>query len=375
MLTLPELQRIASDARALRPLIAFLREQGYDLGGIARLLALADEPQSLLTHTALHSLVHGEELAQQPSRLGTLVQLFLLACPVDLRAYAALPEPVRRLCEANGLVALEAQHARGRVSICELDSRYYLADRLFENRGDHDIALCDTAGLVMPVHESSLRLLRFLGTPRGGAFLDIGTGCGVQAIATRNACARSKAIDVAPRAVLFAAVNCALNDVEIECAAADCFTFADGRRYERIAFNAPWTVDYRSPALDARTSPVANVARFVDTRLEELLAADGSCELWSIFPLPQGDESAQQVFARELPRPERFQIEVHAVREGGFHVGPAAIAARKLPRGCLLLQDPSDAKELLAYLERNRIREVLPVLLRVRLRGARGGAA
>jgi DNA-binding transcriptional MerR regulator len=58
MLTLPELQRISSEAHALRPLIAFLREQGYDLDGIARLLSLTDPPETLLTHTALHSLVH-----------------------------------------------------------------------------------------------------------------------------------------------------------------------------------------------------------------------------------------------------------------------------------------------------------------------------
>src|SRR5262245_13667259 len=107
MLTLPELQRIAREAHALRPLIACLREQSYDLNGIARLLSLADPPETLLTHTALHSLVYGDELAAQPSALGTLVQLFLLACPVDLRAYASLPAPVRQLCERCGLVALD----------------------------------------------------------------------------------------------------------------------------------------------------------------------------------------------------------------------------------------------------------------------------
>jgi len=367
MLTLPELQRIASEAHALRPLISCLREQGYELNGIARLLALADPPETLLTRTALYSLVHSEELSARPSPLGTLAQLFLLACPVDLRAYASLPAPVRGLCERYGLVALDAQHARGRVSISELDSRYYLADRLFENRGAGDIALCDTSALVMPVHESSLRLLRFLEPPRGGSFLDIGTGCGVQAIATRPACSRSKAIDLSPRAVVLASINSALNGLEIECAQGDAFTFADGRRYDRIAFNAPWSLDYRAPALDARSSPTANVARFVDSRLELLLSAGGSCELWSIFPLPQGDGSAQQVFERELGRPERFLIELHPVREGGFHVAPAAIAARKLPRGCYLLQDPAHAHELLAFLERNRIQEVLPVLLRLRL--------
>lgn len=368
MLTLPELQLISSEAHALRPLIPFLREQGYDLGGIARLLSLTDPPETLLTHTALHSLVYGEELAAQPSTLGTLAQLFLLACPVDLRAYESLPAAVRQLCERYGLVALDAEHARGRVSLSELDSRYYLADRLFENRGDHDIALCDTRGLVMPVHESSLRLLRFLDPPRGGSFLDIGTGCGVQAIATRAACSRSKAIDLLPRAVVVASINSVLNGVEIECAVGDCFTFADGQRHERIVFNAPWTLDYKLPDLDARSSPAANVGRFVEGQLERLLAARGSCEIWSIFPIQQGEESAQQVFERELSRPERFRIEVHPVREGGFHVAPSAIAARKLPRGCYLLQDPADGKELLAFLERNRIQEVLPVLLRVGLR-------
>jgi hypothetical protein len=370
MLTLPELQRIAREMHALRPLVSFLREQDYDLDGIARLLSLADPPQTLLTHTALHSLVHGDELAGQPSVLGTLAQLFLLACPVDLRAYELLPEPVRQLCERYGLVAREAEHVRGRVSISELDSRYYLADRLFENRGDHDLALCETSGLVMPLHESSLRLLRFLDPPRGGSFLDVGTGCGVQAIATRADCSRSKAIDLAPRAVVMASINCALNGLEVECAPGDCFTFADGRRYDRIAFNAPWSIDYKSPALDARNSPTSNVARFVDRQLEQLLSAGGLCELWSIFPILQGDTSVQQVFERELQHPERFRVELHAVREGGFHVAPAAIRARKLPRGCYLLQDPADAGELLAFLERNRIQEVLPVLLRVRLRGA-----
>ncbi len=372
MLTLEELQGLGGQADRLRPLVRFLREQGYDLPAIARFLSFREPSESLLTQSALHSFVYSDELSGQRSILGTLVQLFLFASRVDLQAYALLPLSVRELCERHGLVALEGQQARGEVCISELDSRYYLSDRLFENRGNHEIAMCDTEGLVMPVHESSLRLLRFLDRPHGGSFLDIGTGCGVLAIATRAGCSRSKAIDLSPRAVALARINCALNELEIECEPGDCFTFSDGSRYDQIAFNAPWSIDYRLPLLQPGSSSASNVARFLEQRLELLLSPGGVCQLWSVFPVLHGDESLDRVLERELPRPERFRIAAHAVREGGFHVSEAAIASRKLPRGSYLFQSPSDAPELVAFLERNRIKEVLPVLLRVGLNREQG---
>ncbi len=369
MLTHQELERLGREAERLRPLIRFLREQGYHLSGIARLLSFSEPVESLLTRSALHSLVYSDELSAQRSVLGTMVQLFLFASRVDLRAYELLPAAVRELCERYRLVALEGQQARGEVCICELDSRYYLSDRLFENRGNLDLVMCDPEGLVMPVHESSLRLLRFLERPHGGSFLDIGTGCGVLALATRAGCTRSKAIDLLPRAALLARINSVLNELEVECEQGDCFTFSDGTRYDQIAFNAPWVLDYKASAPLAQTSPLANVLRFLDERLERLLAPGGVCQLWSVFPVQSGDEGPEQVFERRLPRSERFRISVQPVREGGFHIAPAAIASRKLPRGSYLLQNSSDAPELLAFIERNGIKEVLPVLIRVQLSG------
>jgi methylase of polypeptide subunit release factors len=82
-----------------------------------------------------------------------------------------------------------------------------------------------------------------------GSLLDLGTGCGVQALhATRHASSVT-ATDVAPRALALAAATFALNALDVELLEGPWLEPVAGRRFDRIVSNPPFVpgparVDY-----------------------------------------------------------------------------------------------------------------------------------
>lgn len=75
-----------------------------------------------------------------------------------------------------------------------------------------------------------------------GTALDLGTGCGVQALHLSQHAQRVTATDLSPRALSFAAANAALNGLEWELLRGDMLEPVRGRRFDLVVSNPPFVV-------------------------------------------------------------------------------------------------------------------------------------
>ncbi len=75
-----------------------------------------------------------------------------------------------------------------------------------------------------------------------GAALDLGTGCGVQALHLSQHAQSVTATDVSPRALSFAATNAALNGLRWELLHGDLLEPVRGRRFDLVVSNPPFVV-------------------------------------------------------------------------------------------------------------------------------------
>jgi SAM-dependent methyltransferase len=341
MLEKHELEGLLGRVDELRAVLEYAGREGYSLEGIARLLKV-DDPAAVLTKPGFYAFLCGDELAKQTSALAVLVQLFLLGGRVE-----------------------------GRVTLVQLQSAWFLSDKLFDHRGGGQLVLNRQAEAVMPPHESSLYLLRHLAKdPRWTSFLDVGSGCGCQSILTRPSYARATGLDLNPRAVTFSALNASLNGQDVRYEVADCLTFEDGSRYDHIAFNTPSRPRYKE-----RSESLANFASelgydfvfsFLERRLDTLLSPEGCCQVWGLFPVLEEHGSLERMLQALLPSSSRFHITIQVARRSAFHLSAADLARNRVPRGSYLLDDPSEAGQLLEFLRARRVREILPALLTLR---------
>lgn len=72
--------------------------------------------------------------------------------------------------------------------------------------------------------------------------LDLGTGCGVQALHLSQHASAVTATDLSPRALRFAAANAALNGLEWELLQGDLLAPVQGRRFDLVVSNPPFVV-------------------------------------------------------------------------------------------------------------------------------------
>ena len=184
------------------------------------------------------------------SPLATLTRLFLLQSTVS-RADAdrALPGLVDRLCNA-GLLEQSVSEVAAR-----LDCRPYATDEQ-----DLWVVADLTPGLdgspyrvgadhVLGVSAASTSLAQLTIRRPAGRALDLGTGCGVQALHLAGHCAAVVATDVNRRALWTTRLNAALNQVEVDVREGSFFDPVAGERFDLIATNPPFVI---SPATGER---------------------------------------------------------------------------------------------------------------------------
>lgn len=189
--------------------------------------------------------------------LGTLVRLFLVCdtLPADEVGDALAPLDVATAI-ASGLLERDGDGVRAALDLRPLDAgtgtRWMLSDldgamRPRRAREDH----------VLGVGHASLSLLQAMPTDPVGSVLDLGTGCGVQAVRATDFADTVTATDVNARALVLAAATAALNEVEIELLEGSWFEPVAGRRFDRIVANPPFVVStgrvehtYRDSGLD-----------------------------------------------------------------------------------------------------------------------------
>lgn len=191
------------DPEAAQRLRAALDAADYTAATVER--ALGAEPRSAYSPADLVVLTRR---LRERSPLNTLIKLFALGVTVDLdEASEALgPLSVTQARDA-GLVAGDAGDAgvSPRVSIFAFGGMRFASDRISvhgaADRPDH----------VIGVGPSSITLANLTVRRPVETALDVGTGCGVQALLAARHAARVVATDINPRALAYTEFNARLN--------------------------------------------------------------------------------------------------------------------------------------------------------------------
>lgn len=167
-------------------------------------------------------------------RLGVWTRLFVIGVPVpaDAAAKALAPFTLEEAREC-GMLRGEDEVSAGWGVQFERD-RLLFSDQLPNTTGGrtrhHVLGLGGASKLLLDV---TLR------NPVGSA-LDVGTGCGVQALAL--SADKVAATDLSERALAFAALNAEVNGEELELLQGDLLEPAAGRRFDLVVANPPFVV-------------------------------------------------------------------------------------------------------------------------------------
>jgi methylase of polypeptide subunit release factors len=175
------------------------------------------------------------------SPLETLARLWPLQAPVPLAAAKAVL-PVDALLEA-GVLAADGDTVRALV-----DVRPYADDA-----GDWWVVSDLTPGLdgqlepvpddhVLGVNAASSTLAQLTVRRPVGRSLDLGTGCGVQALHLARHCETVVATDVNSRALALAKLTAELNQIEVDVRAGSLYEPVADDRFDLIATNPPFVV-------------------------------------------------------------------------------------------------------------------------------------
>ncbi|MFT4187042.1 MAG: methyltransferase [Aeromicrobium sp.] len=224
------------------------------------------------------------------SPLATLIRLFTLQRSVSREAAdRALPGLVDPLARA-GLLATSADEVRALV-----DVRPYGDE-------DHDwFVVCDpTPGLdarpvevgpehVLGISEASSSLARLVARRPVGRALDLGAGCGVQALHLAQHSGEVVATDVNERALAMARLTARLNGLDVDVRAGSLYEPVVGERFDLIASNPPFVVSppdgerlvYRETGFDGD-----DVVRRLVAGAADHLTEDGLCQLLASWVHP-----------------------------------------------------------------------------------------
>ena len=281
----------------------------------------ADGVVAALGQQAHTALGRGEpEPARRASRdagdLGTLIRLFLLGDTEPEPAIRSALGPV----DLADAVANEVLTADGRAG---LDIRpheanwWVVADLDADQRGgavpeDH----------VLGVGHASISLARATARRPVGTLLDMGTGCGVQALHASTHADRITATDVSDRALALARGTFLLNEVDVELLAGSWFDPVAGRRFEQIVCNPPFVVGPARVDYTYRDSGLAgdSASALVVGTMPSLLAEGGVGQLLASWLHRAGEDWAERVASWLPPGVDAWFVQ-RDVADPGLYVG------------------------------------------------------
>lgn len=173
--------------------------------------------------------------------LDTLIRMFLLHAPVDVRQLGqVIPDDDIPGLESVGILERDGDRLRSPLTILPHAGLLFAYDHHEHQQLRDDSVL----GLT-----SSARTLAAMTVRRPvRRALDLGTGCGVQALLAARHAEHVVAVDINPRALWLTDLNCRLNGVtNVECRKGDLFEPVRGETFDLVVSNPPFVV---SPATD-----------------------------------------------------------------------------------------------------------------------------
>jgi SAM-dependent methyltransferase len=190
--------------------------------------------------------------------------------------------------------------------------------------------------------------------PRVGSVLDLGAGCGIQALLAARHADRVVASDLNPRAVTVASFNAALNGVAVDCIEGDLFEPVRGQRFDLIVSNPPFVISPTASFL-FRDSELGGegIGRTIISNVAGLLNERGFCQLltnWAHIEGVDWRERIEQAF--EGCGCNAWVLAVH-------HAEPDIYASRWIQHLERTPEAVGDAlEEWMRYYERERISAV-----------------
>jgi methylase of polypeptide subunit release factors len=219
----------ANQVGCLNTLCLTLRDSGFETSAVQAAQSTAQRLEDSLGEVALRLAL--ERLGDE--RLTLALSLFAFGLPVKrVRVQDVLPG-----LDVAGLQELSLLEAQGDELVSAF--RVFEADGLFFT-ADREISDSQAVPGVSP---SSL--LSAACTPRGngGTMLDLGTGCGIQALLAARDFATVVATDANPRALWLTELNACLNGIKnVETRLGNWLEPVVGERFDAIVANLPYVI-------------------------------------------------------------------------------------------------------------------------------------
>lgn len=268
------------DAALIEILGRTLRHHGFTPDGVAELLG-AEAGEALVGGTWWPALRATERAPEELRARATLVRLFLLGAvePEDAVTQAFSPLTPEALV-TQGVLAVADGGYRAAIDIRphSSDDRDFLVvsdqDALLrDGRLEHDHVL-GIGGASMSLAQAVVR------TPVRRA-LDLGTGCGIQALHLDSHCEELVATDTNVRALALAAVTARLNGMDWDLREGSLFEPVAGERFDLIVANPPFVVGAGAQDYIYRDSGVAGdgISRQLIERVGEYLEPGGIAQV------------------------------------------------------------------------------------------------
>ena len=233
-------QAVAGSGAPLAP------DDGHAIDRLREALGAAD-----FTVDRLETVLATHELSARPAdaivhlrRLegddpfATLARLFVVGAPVDVAAAAEAVRPLAPDDAARlGLVRVDGEAVTPLVRLVPHGDYYVCSD--LQHEGPQGMPADFVPGIQAP----SVTLAKLAVRRQAAVTLDLGTGCGIQALLAAKHSERVEATDVDARALSFAAFNARLNGVEnVELRRGSGFEPVAGLRFELVVANPPYVI-------------------------------------------------------------------------------------------------------------------------------------
>lgn len=259
---------------------------------------------------------------------------------VDAALDAALPTLGAAGARALGLIDAESRAALDLRPSAAIDAAGPVDWLIASDLGETALGGPLPPEHVLGVGGASITLSGLIPTSPVGSVLDLGTGCGIQALHAARHATRVVATDLSARALELAALTLALNGVtSVELRRGDLYAPVAGERFDRIISNPPFVITPRVegvPVYEYRDG-----GRVGDALVEEVirgaaahLVPGGTAHLlanWEYRDAMAGDglarvrrwadEAGLEAWVVERERQTPAQYAATWIRDGGTRIG------------------------------------------------------
>ena len=272
----------AADAARCERVRAALAAAEYNDAGITR--ALGINQLSNLRDRRLPALLRR---VRGGSPLETLIRSFILGQACDAAAFAPAVAPS----------TVEDWRALGLIETANAAVHPTVQLRCYQDLVlAYDFARPGEGGVrpdyVMGVSPSTLMLVSITPRRRVGTTLDLGTGCGIQALLAARHSGRVVGVDCNPRAVAMARFNAAFNRIaNAEFRLGDMFAPVAGETFDLIVSNPPFIIspDFRHMFLNSGAEG-DDASRHVVQEAPRHLREGGACILTANWAMVEGED-------------------------------------------------------------------------------------